>query len=122
LLAILPAVPAMGSWSQDRGLSLGDCHELLMMVIRSSQAAAGGMPDSANTLDPLGEQAAEMFAGQLAADRVPSVRAIRAQLHVGQPGTPTVSLPELACAAPNVVFCARKPMMSAGTPTCAPDL
>jgi hypothetical protein len=27
----------------------------------------------------------EVFADQLAADRVPSVRAIRAQLHVGQP-------------------------------------
>ena len=35
--------------------------------------------------DPLGEQAAEIFAEQLATDRVPSVRAIRAQLHVGQP-------------------------------------
>lgn len=30
-------------------------------------------------------QAAELLAGQLAADRVPPVRAIRAQLHVGQP-------------------------------------
>jgi hypothetical protein len=35
--------------------------------------------------DPLLEQAVEAFAGELAADRVPSVRAIRAQLHVGQP-------------------------------------
>ena len=35
--------------------------------------------------DPLQEQAAELFAEQLAADRIPSVRAIRAQLHVGQP-------------------------------------
>jgi len=35
--------------------------------------------------DPLQERAAELFAGQLAADRVPSVRAIRAQLRVGQP-------------------------------------
>jgi hypothetical protein len=35
--------------------------------------------------DPLQGQAAELFAEQLAADRIPSVRAIRAQLHVGQP-------------------------------------
>ncbi len=35
--------------------------------------------------DPLQEQAAELFAEQLAADRIPLVRAIRAQLHVGQP-------------------------------------
>jgi hypothetical protein len=66
-------------------VALVGCYELLMMVIRSSQAAAGGMPGSADTPDPLGEQGAEMFAGQLAADRVPSIRAIRAQLHVGQP-------------------------------------
>jgi hypothetical protein len=44
-----------------------------------------GMPGEAEARDPLQEQAAEVFAGQLAADRVPSVRAIRAQLHVGQP-------------------------------------
>jgi hypothetical protein len=43
------------------------------------------MPDTGHYADPLREQAAELFAGQLAADRVPSVRAIRAQLHVGQP-------------------------------------
>lgn len=53
-----------------------------MMVIRSSQVVTGGMPGRTNTPDPLGEQAAEIFAGQLAADRIPS---IRAQPHVGQP-------------------------------------
>jgi len=37
-------------------------------------------------------------------------------------GAPTVSLQEFVCAAPNVAFCARKPMMPAGTPACAPDL
>jgi hypothetical protein len=36
-------------------------------------------------IDPLGEQATAVFAAELAADRVPSVRAIRAALHVGQP-------------------------------------
>jgi hypothetical protein len=35
--------------------------------------------------DPLGERAAVVFVADLAADRLPSVRAIRAALHVGQP-------------------------------------
>jgi hypothetical protein len=39
------------------------------------------MPDT----DPLQVQAAQAFAVELAAGRVPSVRAIRARLHVGQP-------------------------------------
>jgi hypothetical protein len=68
-----PAVALVGSY------------ELLMMVIRGSQAVPDGMSGSADTQDPLGDQAAEIFADQLTADRVPSVRAIRAQLHVGQP-------------------------------------
>jgi hypothetical protein len=44
-----------------------------------------GLGIAAALAAPLGEQAAEIFADQLAAHRVPSVRAIRAQLHVGQP-------------------------------------
>jgi hypothetical protein len=55
-----------------------------MVVIRGSQEAQGGTTGSAGNPDPLGDQTAEIFADQLAADRVPSVRAIRAQLHVGQ--------------------------------------
>jgi hypothetical protein len=43
------------------------------------------MPGSRQDADPLQKQAAEMFAEQLKANRVPSIRAIRAQLHVGQP-------------------------------------
>ena len=39
------------------------------------------MPDT----DPLQVRAAQAFAGELAAGRVPSVRAIRARLHAGQP-------------------------------------
>jgi hypothetical protein len=68
-----PAVALVGSY------------ELLMMVIRSSQAPAGGTPKTGKDADPLREQAAELFAGQLAMHRVPSVRAIRAQFHIGQP-------------------------------------
>jgi len=41
----------------------------------------GSAPDG----DPLQAQAAEAFAGEVAAGRVPSVRAIRARLDVGQP-------------------------------------
>ena len=72
-VAAWPAVALVGSY------------ELLMMVIRSSQVPAGGAAESGNDADPLQDQAAELFADDLAADRVPSVRAIRAQLHVGQP-------------------------------------
>ena len=75
-VAAWPAVAPVGSY------------ELLMMVIRSSQAVPDALSGSADNPDPLGEQAVEIFADQLAADRVPSVRAIRAQLHVGQPRAP----------------------------------
>ena len=71
-VAAWPAVALVGSY------------ELLMMVIRSSQVPADATPATEHDMDPLQEQAAEFFAGQLAADRVPSVRAIRAELHVGQ--------------------------------------
>jgi hypothetical protein len=71
-VAAWPAVALVGSY------------ELLMMVIRSSQAPADDASGVGHDADPLQEQAAELFAEQLAADRVPSVRAIRAQLHVGQ--------------------------------------
>jgi hypothetical protein len=77
-----PAGAAVAAWP---AVALVGSYELLMMVIRSSQAAPDGMTDDVGSADPLGEQAAEIFAGQLAADRVPSVREIRAQLHVGQP-------------------------------------
>ena len=72
-VAAWPAVALVGSY------------ELLMMVIRSSQVPAGGAPETGHDADPLQQQAAELFARQLAADRVPSVRAIRAELHIGQP-------------------------------------
>jgi hypothetical protein len=41
----------------------------------------GRPPDT----DPLKVQAAQLFSDDLAADRVPSVRAICMRLHVGQP-------------------------------------
>jgi hypothetical protein len=74
-VAAWPAVALVGSY------------ELLMVVIRGAQtsAAAPRPHDGALVIDPLGEQAAVVFATELAADLVPSVRAIRAALHVGQP-------------------------------------
>jgi len=73
-VAAWPAVVLVGSY------------ELLMMIIRSAQltepsTAPGTMPDT----DPLQVQAAQAFAVELAAGRVPSVRVIRAPLRLGQP-------------------------------------
>jgi hypothetical protein len=73
---------AVAAWP---AVALVGAYELLMMVIRSFQAQADSRPKERHETDPLQEQAAELFAEQLAADRVPSIRAIRAQFHVGQP-------------------------------------
>ena len=72
-VAAWPAVALVGSY------------ELLMTVVRSSQLTADGIPKPECDADLLQEQAAEVFAEQLATDRVPSIRAIRAHFHVGQP-------------------------------------
>jgi hypothetical protein len=74
-VAAWPAVALVGSY------------ELLMMIIRGTQTptAAPRPHDCASVTDPLEEQAAVAFAAELAADRVPSIRSIRAALHVGQP-------------------------------------
>ena len=77
-----PVGAAVAAWP---AVALVGSYELLMMVIRGSRAARCGMTGSAGNPDPLGAQAAEVFAAQLAADRIPSVRAICAQFHVGQP-------------------------------------
>jgi hypothetical protein len=73
---------AVAAWP---AIALVGSYELLMMVLRSSQVPARDTSDSKHEIDPLKEQAAEAFAEQLTAHRVPSVRAIRAQLHVAQP-------------------------------------
>jgi hypothetical protein len=72
-VAAWPAVALVGSY------------ELLMVVIRGSQLSGKGVSGSEHDVDPLEETVAKVFAEQIAGDRVPSVRAIRAQLHVGQP-------------------------------------
>lgn len=63
---------------------VGSC-ELLVMNIRSSQARADVASVPGVPADPLQVQAAQTFADDLAANHVPSVRAIRVRLHVGQP-------------------------------------
>jgi hypothetical protein len=61
-------------------------YELLMVLVRSSARVPAiepdsiRVPDSVPAADPLLVQAADVFAGV-----VPSIRAIRSALHVGQP-------------------------------------
>lgn len=58
-----------------------------MMIVHSEQVTAGtsNTDDDDSAIDPLKRQAAAVFAADLAADRVPSIRTIHAALHVGQP-------------------------------------
>lgn len=72
-VAAWPAVALVGSY------------ELLMMVIRSSQSLPDAVSAIAGIPDTLCDDAVRVFADQLTAGRVPSIRAIRTQLHVGQP-------------------------------------
>jgi hypothetical protein len=61
---------------------LGDGIEIIRNAQAQPDAAlAPRVPD----VDPLQGRAAQVFAGDLASCGVPSVRAIRARLHVGQP-------------------------------------
>jgi Protein of unknown function (DUF2637) len=85
-VAAWPAVALVGSY------------ELLMMIIRSAQlpetgTAPGRAPECMPGTDPLQVRAAQAFAVELAAGRVPSVRAIRARLHVGQPRAEGTRIP-----------------------------
>ena len=74
-VAAWPAVALVGSY------------ELLMMIIRDAQAPAQARlgPGDVLDADSLQVQAARVFADDLATDQIPSVRAIRAALRVGQP-------------------------------------
>ena len=78
---------AVAAWP---AVALAGSYELLMMIIRAARlpgtgTALGGQPECMPDTDPLQVRAAQAFAGELAAGRVPSVRAIRARLHIGQP-------------------------------------
>lgn len=75
--AAWPAVALVGSY------------ELLMVIIRNAQVPSGtaAQPETSGAPvdEPFQAQAAEAFAGEIVAGRVPSGRTIRARLHVGQP-------------------------------------
>ena len=79
IVAAWPAVALVGSY------------ELLMMIIRGAPRVPGSVPEDEHVPalvpepDPLQVQAARAFADHLAANRVPSIRAIRSRLHIGQP-------------------------------------
>jgi hypothetical protein len=68
-------IGAAVAWS---AVALVGSYELLMIVILSSQVQADAdRPEGGYEADPLQEQGTELFTEQLAADRVPSIRAIR---------------------------------------------
>jgi hypothetical protein len=76
---------AVAAWL---AVALVGSYELLMMIIRSVQVPGAGMalgvaPGSVPGADQLQAEAAQVFTAELAARRVPSVRAIRARMHVG---------------------------------------
>ena len=74
-----------------------------MMVIRSAQVpvVTSSMRADVSATDPLVERAAVVFADDLAADRVPSIRAIRVALNVGQPRAQRLRGPLAAVAETN---------------------
>jgi hypothetical protein len=78
-----PVGAAVAAWP---AIALVGSYELLMVLVRNGTRVAAVEPDSIHVsgavpaVDPLLVQAADVFAGV-----VPSIRAIRAALHVGQP-------------------------------------
>jgi hypothetical protein len=82
-----PTGAAVAAWP---ALALVGSYELLMMIIRGVQHPARDVsPEmeqaTAGVPDALQAQAAEEFADDVSAGRMPSIRTIRARLHVGQP-------------------------------------
>jgi Protein of unknown function (DUF2637) len=93
-LASGPVGALIGAWP---AVALVLAYELLMVLVRSAGAA---VPEPAPALVPVplplpvpeppaalnghGHQAAELFAAELAGGDIPSIRRIRAGLHVGQ--------------------------------------
>jgi hypothetical protein len=81
---------AVGAWP---AVALVGSYELLMVIIHGAQSpkvssevpAEVGTSTLAPSIDPLHARAIEEFADDVVAGRTPSIRAIRARLHVGQP-------------------------------------
>jgi hypothetical protein len=62
-LGHVPVGVAVAAWP---AVALIGSYELLMIVIRGSQAVTDGAPGNTDVPDPLQEQAAQVFAGHLA--------------------------------------------------------
>jgi hypothetical protein len=78
---------AVGAWP---AVALVGSYELLMVIIRGTQQATGEVSPKTGQAAPatrhaLQAQAIEEFADDVTAGRLPSIRVIRARLHVGQP-------------------------------------
>jgi hypothetical protein len=85
-----PAGAVVAAWP---AVALVGSYELLMMIIRGTQTPvpaaptppAWQPPETSPEPDPMHARAAQEYAEELAEGRLPSVRAIRDRLHVGQP-------------------------------------
>jgi len=83
-----PAGAAVAAWP---AVALAGSYELFMTIIRGARppddrvSGAEHVPVAVSGTDPLRVRAAEVFAADVAAGRVPSVRAIGSRLRVGQP-------------------------------------
>jgi Protein of unknown function (DUF2637) len=83
-----PVGAAVAAWP---AVALVGSYELFMTIIRGARHPDGGVsetehvPGAVSGADLLRVQAAGVFAADVAAGRVPSVRAIRSRLHAGQP-------------------------------------
>jgi hypothetical protein len=82
-----PIGAAVAAWP---AVALVGSYELLMVIVRGTQQPAGDVsPETVEAPtgvpDALQAQAAEEFAADVAGGRMPSIRTIRARLHVGQP-------------------------------------
>jgi hypothetical protein len=83
-----PVGAAVAAWPP---VALAGSYELFMRIIRGTRQPEGRIsgaehvPVAVSGADPPRVRAAEVFAADVAAGRVPSIRAIRSRLRVGQP-------------------------------------
>ena len=83
-----PVGAAVAAWP---AVALVGSYELFMTIIRGTRQPddrvpeAGHVSEAVSGTDALRVQAAEVFAADVAAGRLPSIRAIRSRLRVGQP-------------------------------------
>jgi uncharacterized protein DUF2637 len=60
--------------------------ELVMLLVRRARGTVPGtVPEPSAGLNGHGHQAAELFAAELASGKVPGIRKIRKEMHLGQP-------------------------------------